>query len=149
MKLFSACLLTLILVACGSTLPTETVAEEFTISNLDSLAPPPSLDCSIAYYMVGRIKKMRINSSSVPFTVNVLHLDSTLYDQEIAIKIADTSHFEISYTKDNKRIISIGTFGKVCEKKNIGMLVFKTTGFEKIHPIDYPDFNYQFIVSKK
>ena len=134
-------------ISCSAPLP-EKKDVAFSITNSDSLIAAQPSAYEIAYYLVGRIRKAKIETG-IPFEIKVLKIENELLGAEIAFKIVDTTHFEIFYTKENKRINSVGTFGDVCKQNDIEMQVLKADKFEQINPVDFSSFNYMFSVSRK
>jgi hypothetical protein len=144
-KIFFVCLI--FFFSCSASLPEKTELP-FSITKAGSLLSIQPSAYEVAYYLVGRIKKVKMESG-MPVEIKILKMRDELLGAEIAFKIVDTTHFEIFYTKNNKRIKSVGVFSDDCKQSDIEMQVFKTEKFENINSSDFFSFNYMFSVSRK
>ncbi len=68
------------------------------------------IDCGVSYYIAGRLNDKEV-FTNIPFKINVINVNSSLYETEIKFNYIDKYHFKISYLKDKKPITLNGTFG--------------------------------------
>jgi hypothetical protein len=151
-KIVSFVLLFLTFIFGCSSPPPKKVTKEFAVVEFDSLHPAKPLDCSVSYYIVGRIRNTKIETN-IPFKVNMIDLDSELYDKEIVLNIEDTIHYNIVYLKGDTETKIPGCFEEYSVGTDIALQVSKTERMKGLR--SYFENNpgrpskYMFIVSKK
>ncbi|MCW3110754.1 MAG: hypothetical protein JWQ09_5260, partial [Segetibacter sp.] len=69
------------------------------------------LNFEVSYFIVGRLKTTEVYQA-MPFDLKVNHISSNLYEQNIKIKILNSSTFQMTFLKDGKEIMKTLPFDK-------------------------------------
>ncbi len=96
------------------------------------------INVNVSYYVHGRLRTTEVYNVNIPFKVDVMFLNSGLYEVPINFNILDQSHYKLTYTIGNQNYTRYGTFGS--DLTNVDM---------KINISKAADANDNYIVSQK
>lgn len=74
------------------------------------LHPVEHHEKGVAYFIEGRLRTTELIRNTAPFKVNVIYLDSNLYNTKIGFNALDSNHYHIEYSKGTLTFTRYGTF---------------------------------------
>lgn len=100
----------------------------------------------VSYYIVGKVNTKE-QFVGMPFSVGLNTLNSELYEMPFDFKVLDDKTYEISYTKDNEKIVKTGVFGKELINLDFNIVINKNQGHLESEQIGtFKNIFYQFVI---
>ena len=109
----------------------------------------------VSYFIIGRIKTTEVYEA-MPFSVEVLNINSDYYEQNIGFKILSLDKYQLTFTRNNEEVVKEAFFNKefidpdfrLMIKNNAatkeGLAVFKTIEYSfQVHELSNLVYNFQ------
>jgi hypothetical protein len=104
-----------------------------------------SQEYKISYFIQGRLSEAEVHKS-MPFTVRVIYLNKSLFEQKMNLTIVDLKHYQIAYTEDSLIQYQYGNFGSELRNTDMALRISGTSGLSDSSIKTLKDIPYQFVV---